>query len=166
MRGVVVGILLLSALFATTDARAQQGPTTVRHIYISAVEFKGSTTTDKVPAPRENPGQHLRGYTYKGPGDADPAIPQKWEVASYHFSPAFVAVQQGDTIVLSVFVVNGDHHQVQLTGPDGKVLIDKVTWDRGREYSAFFLADKVGVYHLSCGTHAPSMTATIMVLAR
>jgi plastocyanin len=107
-----------------------------------------------------------RGCAYRAPGDADPAAPQTWEVASYQFSPAFVSVPQGASVVLSVFIANGDHYEVTLTAPDGQSLVTKPTWDRGREYTMFFVADHLGTYRLNCGTHAPSMTATIMVLPR
>jgi hypothetical protein len=49
---------------------------------------------------------------------------------------------------------------------DGESIIAKATWDRGREYTAFFRAHKPGTYQLNCGTHAPSMTARILVLPR
>lgn len=166
MRFLVLGVLALSAVFIMQDATAQQRIPKSRAIYITAVEFKGSTTTDKVAPPDIDPAMMSRGYAYKGPGQADPSAPQRWEVASYQFSPAFLTVYQGDSIMLSVFIANGDHHEVQLTDPDGESVIAKKTWDRGREYTAFFQAQKLGTYQLNCGTHAPSMTATILVLPR
>jgi plastocyanin len=75
-------------------------------------------------------------------------------------------VPQGASVALSVFIVNGDHHEVTLTAPDGQSPVTKVTWDRGREYTMFLVADRLGTYRLNCGTHAPSMTAAIMVLPR
>ena len=30
----------------------------------------------------------------------------------------------------------------------------------------FFVADQLGTYKLNCGTHTPSMTATILVMPR
>jgi len=32
------------------------------------------------------------------------------------------------------------------------------------EYRVSFVADKVGAYHLLCSIHAPTMTASILVL--
>jgi plastocyanin len=87
-------------------------------------------------------------------------------VASDQFSPAFLTVYQGDSIMLSVVIVNGDHHEMHLTDPDGESIIAKTTWDRGREYTAFFQAQKLGTYQLNCGTHAPSMTARILAPPR
>ena len=166
MRWVMVSVLTLAASLLTRGVTAQLGPAPVHAIYMLAVEFKGSTTSDKLASPPVNPATISRGYTYRAPGDANPAAPQTWEVASYQFSPAFVSVPQGASVVLSVFIVNGDHHEVTLTAPDGQSLVNKVTWDRGREYTMFFVADQLGTYRLNCGTHAPSMTATITVLPR
>jgi len=166
MRNVMPCLLMLVAFLIAPDASAQQRPPAGHAIYITAVEFKGSTTSDNVTPPTIDPSKVSHGYTYKGPGQADPAAPQRWDVASYQFSPAFVSVHQGDSIMLSAFIANGDHHDVQITDPDGQVVIDKKTWDRGREYTLFFQVLKVGDYHLECATHAPSMTATIMVLPR
>src|SRR2546427_10897767 len=166
MRSLLVAVLMLAGVLAAQDVRAQRGTSKSHAIYMTAVEFKGSTTTDKVAAPPMDPANMSHGYVYKGPGQADPAAPQRWEVASYQFSPAFVSVHQGDSIMLSAFIANGDHHDVHITDPDGQVVIEKKTWDRGREYTLFFQVLKVGDYHLQCATHAPSMTATIMVLPR
>src|SRR2546428_13678889 len=166
MRSLLVAVLMLSGVLAAQDVRAQRGTSKSHAIYMAAVEFKGSTTTDKVAAPPIDPTNMSHGYAYKGPGQADPSAPQRWEVSSYQFSPVFVTVQQGDSIMLSVFIANGDHHEVQLIDPDGESIIAKTTWDRGREYTAFFQARKVGKYQLDCETHEPSMTATILVLPR
>src|SRR2546429_9435477 len=106
------------------------------------------------------------GYAYKGPGQADPSAPQRWEVASYQFSPAFVTVQQNDSIMLSVFIANGDHHEVELTDPDGESIIAKAAWERGREYTAFFQTRKGVSYRLERAVHTPSMSAEICVLPR
>ena len=166
MRPLLVALLTVSVLSASEDVTAQPGRARSHAIYMTAVEFKGSTTSDKVWPPQVDPGSLSRGYAYKGPGQADSSAPQRWEVSSYQFNPAFVTVQQGDSIMLSVFIANGDHHEVQLTDPDGESIIAKTTWDRGREYTAFFQARKVGKYQLDCETHEPSMTATILVLPR
>src|SRR5437660_5175732 len=160
MRSLLVAVLMLSGVLAAQDVTAQRGTSRSHAIYMTAVEFKGSTTTDQLVAPPIDPAKMSHGYAYKGPGQADPSAPQRWEVASYQFSPAFVTVQQGDSIMLSVFIANGDQHEVRLTDPDGESIIAKTTWDRGREYTAFFQARKVGKYQLDCETHEPSMTAT------
>ena len=68
--------------------------------------------------------------------------------------------------MLSVFIANGDHHEVELRDPDGDKIIADASWDRGREYTAFFQTRKIGTYRLECEVHRPSMSAEIVVLTR
>jgi plastocyanin len=68
-----------------------------------------------------------------------------------------MTVRQDDSVMLTVFVVNGDHHEVELTDPDGEQIIANAAWDRGHEYTAFFQTRKVGTYLLECAVHRPSM---------
>jgi plastocyanin len=82
------------------------------------------------------------------------------------FAPSFVVVRQGDTVKLTVFLVNGDEHEVWVTGPDGREVVAKRMWNRGREYEVSFVAEKPGSYQLTCSNHAPSMLATFLVLPR
>ena len=166
MRPVTVVSLIGCALLGTGDARAQRPLAHSHAIYMTAVEFKGSTTTDRLAVPDVDPTKLSHGYAYRAPGEADPAARKRWEVASYQFSPSFMTVQQDDSIMLSVFIANGDHHEVQLTDPEGDKIIANASWDRGREYTAFFQARKVGTYRLECAVHRPSMSAEIVVLPR
>lgn len=167
MRRIIVAFALMAcALDGTSDARAQRPPSHSHSIYMTAVEFKGSTTTDKLAAPQVDPTKLSHGYVYKGPGQADSAARDRWEVATYQFTPSFMTVQQDDSIMLTVFIVNGDHHEVELTDPDGEKLIANAAWDRGHEYTAFFQTRKVGTYHLECSVHRPTMSAEIVVLPR
>jgi plastocyanin len=157
--------LIMSMFCLVPDARAQSSAGT-HVIFMTVAEIKGSTTTDKLAPPSVNPGDLSKGYGYTPPSDHDKNAPHRWEVSSYLLSPGSVSVQQGATVILNVFVVNGDEHEVQVFSPDGSVVIPKTTWNRGREYRLSFLAEKVGTYHLICSTHAPTMTAAIMVLPR
>jgi plastocyanin len=166
MRPATAVAVTVCALLGTSDARAQRPPAHSHSIYMTAVEFKGSTTTDKLAPPQVDPTRLSHGYVYKGPGQADPAARERWEVATYQFSPSFMTVQQDDSIMLSVFIANGDHHEVELTDPDGERIIAKAGWDRGHEYTAFFQTRKVGTYRLECAVHRPSMSAEIVVLPR
>jgi plastocyanin len=154
----------LLALVLSSDVAAQRGAATTHTIFLTALEIKGSTTTDKLPPPSINPADLSKGYGFKAPGQADPKAPQKWEVSSYLFAPAAVTVRQGDTVVLTVFVVNGDEHEVWIAAPDGQKVMPNTIWNRGREYRAQFVAAKVGTYQLACSNHAPSMIATFVVL--
>jgi hypothetical protein len=69
-------------------------------------------------------------------------------------------------VALTVFVVNGDEHEVWISAPDGLKVVPNTVWQRGREYHAEFVAEKVGAYQLACSNHAPTMTATFLVLPR
>jgi plastocyanin len=159
---VAIGLgAIVLALATSGDLGAQPRG---HSIYMTAVEFKGATTSDTLAPPSVDPSKLSSGYAYKALGQVEPSAPQRWEVASYQFSPSFVTVHQGDSIMLSVFIANGDHHEVRLTDPDGQVVLEKAGWDRGREYTKFFQVEKAGDYHLECAIHKPSMTATIMVL--
>src|SRR5262249_4172185 len=90
---------------------------------MTAVEFRGSTSTDKLAPPSIDPSKLSQGYTYKAPGKADPLAPRRWEVGTFQFSPSFVTAYLDDSIMLSVFIADGDHHDVQLTDPEGRVVI-------------------------------------------
>jgi len=154
----VLGVIWLS----TTEAE-RKAPTT-HTIFMTAMELKGSTTNDKLAPPNVNPQDLSKGYGYKAPGEADKNDSKKWEVSSYIFNPAFVTVHKGDTVKLTVFVVNGDEHDVSIVDPNGTKVVPTTIWNRGREYQVSFVADKVGGYQLICSAHAPSMIANFLVL--
>ena len=156
----------LFGLVLTADVGAQQTAGTTHTIFLTALEVKGSTTTDKLSPPPVDPKDISKGYTFKAPGVADKNAPQKWEVSTYMFSPGFVTVRQGDVIRLTAFVVNGDEHEVWVTGPDGREVVGKTKWNRGRQYEVSFVAEKLGPYQLTCSNHAPSMAATFLVVPR
>jgi plastocyanin len=146
----------------------RQGPTGAQHAsgLHDCGEMKGSTTTDTLPPPAVNPADRSKGYGFKGPGEAEKTVPQRWEVASYSFVPGFITVPQGDTVRLTVFVVNGDQHDVAVLAPDGQVVVPTAIWQRGREYQVSFVGEKVGTYQLKCFAHAPTMTANMLVVPR
>jgi plastocyanin len=148
------------------EAFSQAGAPTAHTIFMTAIELKGSTTTDKLAPPPVNPKDLSKGYDYKPPSQADKNDPKRWEVSSYRFDPGFVTVLKDDTVKLTIFVVNGDEHDVRIADPDGRDVFAPAKWNRGREYNVSFIAKKVGSYHLICSAHAPTMTATILVLPR
>ncbi len=162
---VLVGVAGLS-LLVLGNLGAQQRPATTHTVFLTALEIKGSTTADKLAPPPLNPADLSKGYGFKGPGQADKNAPQKWEVSSYIFAPAALAVRQGDTVALTAFVVNGDEHEVWINAPDGQKVVASMMWNRGREYRTQFVAEKVGTYQLVCSNHAPSMVAAFVVLPR
>jgi plastocyanin len=164
-KATALALLIVSAWLGGHHARAQSAPRT-HQIYMSAVEIKGGTTADKLPPPPVNPVELSKGYGFTGPGEAEKTAPQRWEVASYLFVPGFITVPQGDTVTLTAFVVNGDHHDVAILAPDGQVVVPTAIWQRGRQYEVSFVAEHAGTYHLKCFAHAPTMTATILVQPR
>lgn len=157
---LVAAVLFLLA----SHGLAQSGRPATHTIFMTALEVKGGTTTDKLAPPSVNPKDLSKGYEFKQPGEADKSNPRRWEVSSYRFDPGFVTVRQGDTVKLIVFVVNGDEHEVRVTDPDGREAVLMKKWNRGREYRVSFVAKKTGAYQLACSTHAPTMAATFLVL--
>jgi plastocyanin len=158
-------IVMLTLVAAMAAGGSAQAP--ARHtVFGTVVEIKGGTTVDKLAPPPVNPRDLSKGYEFKGPGQADPGAPRRWEVSSYLFVPVWVTVRQGDEVVLTAFVVNGDEHEVWVNDPDGATVVPKARWQRGRQYQVRFVADKAGAYQLLCSNHAPSMTATFYALAR
>lgn len=163
---VLTAATLLGLLLSTGVSLGQTDRPTTHTIFVTGMEVKGATTADKLAPPAVNPKELSKGYGFKAAGEADKTAPQKWEVSSYVFSPSFVTVRQGDTVKLTAFIVNGDEHEVWVTAPDGRKVVPNTKWNRGREYTAQFVAEKTGIYHLICGEHAPSMITTFLVLPR
>jgi plastocyanin len=157
---------LITSMFCFVQDAVAESAASSQVIFMTVAEIKGSTTTDKLAPPSINPGDLSKGYGYTPPSQHDKNAPHRWEVSSYVLSPGSVTVQKGTTVILNVFVVNGDEHEVQVFSPDGKVVVSKAVWNRGREYRHSFVAEKVGTYQLICSTHAPTMTASIVVLPR
>ena len=66
MRSLLVAVLMLSGVLAAQDVRAQRGTSKSHAIYMTAVEFKGSTTTDKVAPPPIEPRTSLAATRTRG----------------------------------------------------------------------------------------------------
>ena len=141
-------------------------PPTTHLIEVTAFEVKGSTSTDDLAAPDVDPSTFSAGFGYKGPGEYDVDNPDKWQVASYMWNPGQMTARQGDTLDLHVFVLNGNIHETRIEDPDGNIVGDVVVMNRGREYDLSASLEKAGTYRLICSTHAPTMTAEIVVLPR
>lgn len=146
---VVLG-LLAGACAAGTSA-----PASARVIYMSAVEYKGGTDVAKeaFPASAVPVGG---GYILKEPKDG------RWETSTYRFEPGMVVVQQGDTVELHIWGVNGAQHPGRIEGYAGTDF--NVT--RGQLTVVKFVADKAGIFRILCDAHLPSMTGQLVVLAR
>ncbi len=176
---LTLGILAVGLALAlqSTSAATQHE----RTWYITVLEPKGGTTTDKLVDPPVDPRKLSKGYTYTPPGGVSNQ-PARWEVSAYLFAPAGLIVLRGEQVNLKIYVVNGDHHVVSITGPDGQKVrvdfwisgeddkkLDEQTGvaafkiERGRENVVSFIATMIGTYTIGCATHEPSMSAQLVV---
>ena len=57
---------------------------------MNGVEFKGTTTTDKLAPPTANLADLSKDSVFKAPGEAEKNNPELWEVDSYAFTPGFI----------------------------------------------------------------------------
>ena len=137
-----------------------------KHFFVTGVEWKGSTSATELAQPAEDPADLSRGYGFKGTGVYDASNPDKWQVASYVWTPGSMVVSQGDTVKLTFFIVNGNRHATWVQAPDMSVAVTGTEMNRGREYEMSFVASQPGVYKLLCDTHGPSMAVSILVLPR
>ena len=145
---VVAGLVF--AACGTTAAPAA----TKRTIYMSAVEYKGSTEVAKEAFPNA-PVPSGGGYILKAPADG------KWENSTYRWEPGTVVVYQGDDVELKIWGVNGADHPSKVEGYDKTFNVK-----RGQLTTLSFKADKAGVFRILCDVHSPSMTGTLVVLGR
>lgn len=157
----LLGLIAVAALLLGACASgAQPGDVTFD---VELIEIKGST--DGIPPPEVDPTSLSSGYGYKAPGEFEPDSPEKFQVATYMFSPGAMSVIAGDDVTLRLFGVNGDEHAILLEAPDGTTTIETFTINRGREVIVDFTADQAGHYKLICLTHAPTMTADILSIS-
>jgi plastocyanin len=153
---IILGAASL-ALAAPLALRPQTPLTLLRGektIYMTAVEYKGSTTVDKLSPPETDPSTLGKAYGFKW---LEPNT--RWEVSAYAWSPSVVVVQQGDRVTLKIFGVNGDTHPSMIEGYN-----IAFTVTRGRLTEVSFVADKAGVFRIICTTHLPHMVGYLIVL--
>lgn len=162
---VIASVAATAALLLGLAATAHGQAGVTREYFITAVEIKGSTTADNLGPPETNPKDLSKGYGFNAPG-YDSSSPQKWEVASYMWTPAMMLAFRGDQVKLTTFVVNGDEHKVWVEGPDGEEALPETIINRGREYELSFAVPNAGVYKLICLNHEPTMTGYILTLPR
>jgi plastocyanin len=165
-----VGAIEQSITTLRTEMASLKGQATLpagkQTFYVTAVEWKGTTSADKLPPPSIDPVTLSKGYGFKGPGAFDTSKPQDWQVSTYVYTPGAMMVNQGDEVEVVAFVVNGDHHNTRVIAPDGAMVGQPMDAQRGREYKFSFTASQAGVYRLVCDTHAPTMTANILALPK
>ena len=159
-----LGIGWLLALALTTGVLAMAcgsalgsavEPPQERTIYMAAIEPKGGTTLDKEPFPAKQlpPGG---GYALKPPDETG-----KWVVETYRYDPGTVVVNEGDTVTLEIVGINGKEHPFHIDGYGVSGVVK-----RGEVTRVTFLADKPGIFKISCEIHRPSMEADLVVLRR
>ena len=129
---------------------------TDRVVYMSAVEWKGSTTTDKEPYPGNSSAPAGGGYILRYPDATN-----TWYSQTYRWEPGVIVVNQGDRVTLKIWGVNGKEHPSTIEGYG-----NTFTVKRGQLTEVTFTADKAGTFQINCGIHAPSMTAYLLVLPR
>lgn len=162
MRRSALAIAVLMALVVTAcgdDGGAEPGDVTFD---LEVIEIKGAT--DGISAPEVDPETLSAGYRFTPPGEYDADNPAKWQVSTYMYSPGAMAAVQGDDVTLRFFGVNGDEHIMFVQAPDGSQVSETVTLNRGRELTIDFTADQLGHYKIICSTHAPTMTADLLVV--
>ncbi len=153
----ITAIGVASFAVATSDAKAS---VKTRMIYMSAVEWKGSTNVSKEPYPTA-PLPSGGGYERFEPGNAELAGQPAgtWALETYRFDTAVVAACKGERVVLKIFGVNAKSHQIVI--PD----FDKsFTVYRGQLATSVFKVNKTGIFPITCITHRPSHTADLVVL--
>lgn len=146
--GVSMALVLAACGTASAPAAAK------RTIYMTALEYKGSTEVAKeaFPAQAVPAGG---GYILKEPKDG------KWETSTYRWEPGTVVVYQGDDVELQIWGVNGADHPSRIEGYEKAFNVK-----RGQLTTVSFKADKTGVFRILCDVHNPSMTGTLVVLGR
>ena len=148
-----LSILTLAGCAAVPAGQAVGAPT-LRTIRMSAVEYKGTTSVEREAFPGTQPPAG-GGYLLKAPDKG------AWETSSYRFEPGSITVNQGDTVRLEIWGVNGASHASVVEGYDQAFVVK-----RGQLSTVTFVADKPGIFRIVCGDHKPAMEAQLVVLAR
>jgi len=159
LAAIAVGIVAVGAAsVAVSDSDAKAAVKT-RMIYMSAVEWKGSTNVSKEAYPTA-PLPSGGGYESFPPGHPEVASEAgKWAVETYRFDTGVVAACKGERVVLKIFGVNAKSHEITI--PD----FDKnFTVYRGQLATSVFKVNKVGIFPIICITHQPSHRADLVVL--
>jgi hypothetical protein len=123
-----------------------------RVIYMTAVEYKGSTSSEPFPSAEPPSGG---GYALKPPDGTG-----KWETSTYRWDPGTVIVNQGDEVEMHIWGVNGAQHPAFIDE-----YVPEFTVTRGKLTVLTFTANKAGTFRIHCNAHQPSMESQLVVLA-
>lgn len=149
-----LGAVGIAVLAACGGASAPASAPVERTIYMAAIEPKGGTTVDKEPFPSV---ALPAGDGYKL---VQPNADSRWEVSTYRWDPGVIVVNQGDIVTLEIVGINGAAHPFVIEGYNVSGAVK-----RGEVTRVTFTADKAGIFRITCGTHLPTMTADLVVLA-
>ena len=153
----VTALAIASVAFSASGAKAAKND---RIIYMSAVEWKGSSNVSKEAYPTAALPKG-GGYESFAPGSADVAGQPAgtWAVETYRFDTGVVVACKGERVVLKIFGVNAKEHHISI--PD----FDKdFTVFRGQLATSVFKVPTVGIFSIICITHQPAHRAELVVL--
>ncbi|MFQ5975571.1 MAG: hypothetical protein ACE5J5_04575 [Candidatus Hydrothermarchaeales archaeon] len=157
---VVIAVVISAGIAAISKpaevAKPAMAAPQTRVIYVTAIEIKGATTKQELSAPTSNPSDVGKGY-----GGVKWLSDDKWQVASYIWTPRTIVVNQGDFVRLVYFGVNGNEHKTTIEG-----YADEFVLNRGRFVEVEFTADKAGIFRITCANHKPNMNGQLVVNAR
>lgn len=141
---------------------AQAQETATQTISVMAIEYKMRRKVSETPFPNtleEHPElADAEGYKLIPPGTE---VEGEWGIDAYQWVPGTIVVNEGDTVMLKFYGVNGDEHPTTIDGYD-----QEFTVRRGELTEVQFVADKVGTFQITCHAHPPTMVAHLVVLPR
>lgn len=147
-------IALLAAMGIAGHAGAASAKAATRHFTILAAEPKGGVDIADEPFP-DQPLPRGGGHVLR-----EPNAEGRWEVSSYVWLPAQIVVAQGDTVVMDFVGINGASHHTEIEG-----IGRSFNLRRGERVRIEFVAERAGVFPITCHDHPHSMRGEIVVLA-
>lgn len=155
---LAVAVASFGAIPAATVAFGQDAAS--RTISVMAIEYKMRRSVSETPFPNtleEHPElADAAGFKIIPP---DTEVQGEWGVDAYQWVPGTIIVNQGDSVVLRFFGVNGDEHPTTIDGYD-----QTFTVRRGELTEVEFVADKAGIFQITCHAHPPTMVGHLIVL--
>lgn len=174
--GAGTGVLLLTVLLLALTSGGAVGavgkekpkphgkpaPKGAIEFFITASEMEAENSSvgkEAIPLPTIDPAKLSDAYELEKTGAST------YEVKEDVFMPGALTVHQGDTVALRIFIVEGKH-KVWVEDPNGYEVIKVRKMLAGREYLWVFKATQLGIYHLICDNHDPTMKTVITVLRK
>ena len=157
---IAAGITMLTVVSVALSANGAKAQKKDRMIYMSAVEWKGSSNVSKEAYPTAALPKG-GGYESYAPGHAELAGQPAgtWAVETYRFDTGTVVACKGERVVLKIFGVNAKEHHITI--PDFN---KDFTVFRGQLSTAVFNVPEVGIFPIICITHQPAHRAELVVL--